>query len=157
MRLTRRAFAGALTLLPLSLKAESHPTMPLDNWIVYGQTTIPSNSTVDNPAPNVNGLIGERSSLPFTVPAGKVLIIEAYGMESYENLAGGAALIPWIGAAPITNAKCLHTCYAGNASNEVIGADWAIPAGKVFNVRLTNAETAQAAYGWYVSGKLYDA
>lgn len=123
-------------------------------WIVYGQTTA-TTAPIDNPAPNSNGILGEVTSLPYTVPANKKLVLTAWGIEAHGNVAGCMVLFPWIGTG-ITNAKCLHSCLADNAFNETLGAEYHIPAGKILNFRMLCTETPGNVVGWYASGKLED-
>lgn len=131
--------------------------MPLDCWIAYGQTTVPFQTAADNPPCNANGLVGECTSLPYTVPAGKVLLLDSYGIEAYATAVGGMVLVPWIGEAPATNAKCLMSCYSDNSSNEIVGGRYAIPAGKKLNLRIMCSENPPSVCGWYMSGRLVDA
>jgi hypothetical protein len=126
-------------------------------WTVYGQTSPVYNGAVDNPPANVNGLIGE-ASLPYTVPDGKVLVITAYGLEAYAQVANGLVLAPYLGATPPkTNGVFLHSVYANDASNETVGVRFHIPAGKVLNVRLMSNENPAQVVGWYIAGELCDA
>jgi hypothetical protein len=129
----------------------------MDPWIVYGQAAVPYNQAVDNPTPNVNGLRGEVASLPYCVPEGKELVIEAYGLESYSGVANGLVIVPWIGDMPATNAKCLHSVFSDNASNETVGVRFHVPAGKKVNVRIMCAENPSQVVGWYMRGTLRDA
>ncbi len=127
-------------------------------WIVYGQTAPMYNGAVNNPPPSVNGLIGEVAALPYTVPAGKVLIIEAYGIEAYATVVQGLVLVPYLGATPPpNNAVFLHSVYADNASNETTGVRFHLPAGTVLNVRIMSNENPSQVVGWYVRGCLVDA
>ena len=123
-------------------------------WIVYGQTQTAAGTNIDNPAANSNGLRGE-SSLPYTVPIGKELVVEAYGIEGYPNPTGGVALIPFIGNAPSKQTD-LFTCYANTSTNEVTGIRYYIPAGLTFNIRITQNESPGPVTAWYVRGKLYN-
>jgi hypothetical protein len=125
-------------------------------WIVYGQQAGPSNASIDNPVCNQNGIIGE-ATLPYTVPEGKRLVVTGWGIEAYGNIAGDFVLVPWIGEAPATNAKCLHSVLASNASNASTGFEYHIPAGKVFNVRIMCSEANDPVAGWWVNGRLENA
>jgi len=128
----------------------------MNNWIVYGQTAIPSQVAVDNPTPNTAGVLGEVSSLPYTIPAGKMLALTSYGVESYEH-PGTVVLFPWLGSPPATNEKALMSVGADGGSNEIRGANWHLPAGTIVNVRLIVGEATQSAwvYAWYMFGRLY--
>jgi hypothetical protein len=123
-------------------------------WIAYGQTLPVKGAAVDNPQTNCNGLRGEVTALPYTVPADKELVLEAYGLESYGNVPGGLVLVPWIGNPPATNAQCLHSVFSDNQSNETIGVRFHIPAGKKLNVRIMCNEDIAQVVGWYLRGTL---
>lgn len=123
-------------------------------WLVYGQTVLPANNT-DNPTPNVNGLIGEVASLPYTVPAGKVLVIERLTLESYQDTAILAMFLYFGSVTPVTNAMCSATLGAnGGTSQMTVG--WHIPAGTVVNLRLQNVQPNHLGwtYGWSIEGRL---
>lgn len=136
-----------------------------DPWYAYGQTVIPPNGVVQNPQPNVNGLIGAVTSLPYTVPAGKILIVKMFQMEAL----WGGAILPWIGdtLADFTAANCLSTVNSDNinsgmnfpASFLFNGFTYHIPAGKKLNIRLSAnyANSTGWIYGWYVGGELINA
>ena len=126
-------------------------------WIVYGQTAPICQGGINNPAPSVNGLIGEVSALPYTVPEGKTLIVQAYGLEAYANVPAGLVLVPYIGVTPpVLNSQFLHSVYSDNDTNETVGVEFHIPAGKVFNLRLMSSECPAQIVGWYVKGVLVD-
>jgi hypothetical protein len=142
--------------------------VPDEPWIVYGQTLVPTGTAVDNPTPSENGALGEVASLPFVVPQGKKLTIEAYGVEAYADEAGmtgpdkGLVIVPWIGselnADPLqANRQCLMSCYSSSQSNEILGARFTFPAGKVINVRIMCAENPAQVVGWYMRGALSSA
>lgn len=124
-------------------------------WIVYGQTAVPMNGGVVNPTPNNNGLIGEVHALPYTVPAGKVLVLKAWSIESYATT-GAAFIFPWLGTS-LTNAACLPTCSANNGTNILSDAEFHIPAGKILNFKLTSGQPADFVFGWHAYGELRDA
>ena len=141
--------ASAIALL-LSLQLSSP-------WIVYGQTAPICQGGVTNPKPNVNGLIGEVASLPYTVPVGKVLIVDAYGLEAYGNVPGGLVLVPYLGVTPpASNNAFLHSVFSDNASNEALGIEFRLPAGKILNLLLMSNECPAQIVGWYVTGRLVD-
>lgn len=124
-------------------------------WICYGQQAGPSNSAIDNPTTNSNGIIGEVS-LPYTVPAGKKLIVTGWGIEAYESVAGSFVLVPWIGTGSPTNNMCLHSVLSSTQSNYSTGFEYHIPAGKVFNARIMCSEANNPVAGWWISGRLED-
>jgi hypothetical protein len=131
------------------------------HWVAYGQVQPVYNAAIDDPPCNLNGTLGEVASLPYTVPAGKVLVVEAYGIEAYGKVAGGPdggglVLVPWIGELPATNAKCLMSCYSDNASNEVLGSRFVLPAGKKLHARVMCSENPASVCGWYIRGRLED-
>lgn len=140
-----------LLLLSVPSIASAQASEP---WIAYAQTAPVCQGGINNPVTNLNGLIGEVT-LPYTVPDGKELVIEAYGLEAYGNVPGGLVLAPYIGATPpTTNAVFLHSVFSDNATNEAIGVEFHLPAGKVFNVRLMSNECPAQVVGWYVKGHL---
>lgn len=128
------------------------PPMTAAPWLVYGQTTVSASGTVTNPTPNVNGLTGEVSSLPYTVPAGKTLTVTVWGMESY-NSTGVSILQPWIGAGPVTNAKAIPPTQATQGTRQTTG-NFVFPAGTVLNINLTNTQASSFVFGWFASGTL---
>ena len=122
-------------------------------WLVYGATTVSPWTNVDNPQPNVNGLVGEVTSLPYTVPAGYNLVITNYGIEG--GKAPQYALIPWVGEPPVTNNQGLMTCAAAYGSNAYSGMTWILPSGMKLNARISNSgDTDPYCYGWFLSGYL---
>lgn len=125
-------------------------------WTVYGQTMPICQGGIYNPAPNVNGLIGEVTALPYTVPEGKTLVVTGYGLEAYGNVSGGLVLVPFIGPVPPSPNAFLHSVFSDNASNETLGVEFHIPAGKVFNLLLMSNECPAQLVGWYVKGRLID-
>ncbi len=124
-------------------------------WIAYGQQAGPTGSAIDNPACNLNGIIGEVS-LPYEVPEGKKLVITGWGIEAYGAIAGDFVLVPWIGTGPATNAKCLHSCLSSIASNSTTGFEYHIPEGKIVNVRIMCSEAGNPVAGWWIGGRLED-
>lgn len=152
---TRLIWWGAMLLLLVGWPsvASAQTASP---WIVYGQTAPICQGGITNPVPSSNGLIGEVAALPYTVPDGKVLVVEAYGLEAYGNVPGGLVLVPYIGATPPTLQQFLHSVFSDNASNETVGVEFRLPAGKVFNLLLMSNECPAQVVGWYVKGKLVD-
>ena len=141
--------AAAVLLAPAAVAAQDAP------WIVYGQTAPICQGGIANPKPNVNGLIGEVTALPYTVPAGRTLVVRAYGLEAYGNVPGGLVLVPYLGATPPSgNNAFLHSVFSDNASNETLGVEYHIPAGKIFNLLLMSNECPAQVVGWYVTGRL---
>lgn len=132
-------------------------------WVVYGQTLCPFNTAIDNPLPNQTGAIGEVAALPYTVPVGKILCIESFGVEAYADEGGvnaadkGIVFVPWIGDAPPTNSKCLHSVYAGDGYNESIGNRYQFKEGTKINIRIMCAENPAQVVGWRMHGILIDA
>ena len=137
--------------------------MRMTPWVVYGQTLCPFNTAVDNPTPNQTGAIGEVAVLPYVVPSGKVLCIESFGIEAYADEGGlsavdkGLVIVPWIGEAPPTNAKCLHSVYAGDGYNESVGNRYQFPAGTKINLRIMCAENPAQVVGWKMHGYIEEA
>ena len=124
-----------------------------NDWIVYGQTAMPASGPVNNPTPNVNGLNGEVSKLPYVVPQGYNLVLTGWGFEGLGAPFG--VCIPWIGTAPLTNGKCLTSVGTGPGSYYVTGMRWSIPAGKIVNVYLLNGTSeSNVVCAWYVQGQL---
>ena len=124
-------------------------------WIAYGQTPIAANTSVTNPQVNKAGVVGEVV-LPYTVPPRTTLIIESFGIESYE-FQGTVVMFPWLGESPPTNAKALMSVGGGAGTNEILGAEWEIPAGTKVNVHLINGEATPSdpwIYAWYIYGRL---
>lgn len=127
--------------------------MTTEPWICYGQQAGPSNAAIDNPPANLNGILGEVT-LPYTVPAGQTLVLNGWGIEAYETIAGSFVLVPWIGDLPATNAKCLHSVLASADSNSTTGFEYHIPAGKKLNARIMCSEAGNPVAGWWMSGFL---
>lgn len=124
----------------------------MEDFISYGQTTMPANAGIDNPAANMNGLIGEVQ-FPYVVPAEKQLILTGWGFEGLNKAFG--VCIPWIGEMPVSNEKCLASVGPSQASYYVTGMRWVIPAGKKLNVRLLNGtDVNNVVCAWFVQGYL---
>ncbi|MHC2241122.1 hypothetical protein [Bradyrhizobium elkanii] len=119
-------------------------------WIVYGTTSVTGSTTAQNPTPNVNGLSGEVSSLPYTVPTGRTLVLTGWG-GSASNAAGTVVVAPYIGGS-FTNASQLMSAGIWAGTNQT-GGVWTIPAGKVVNVAVQNAQSTQVI-NWFVMGYL---
>lgn len=138
--------------------------MPASNevpWVCYGQTQVDLGQSVFDPAPNVNGLIGEVMGLPYLVPVGCDLWLENYGIEAYPGCPGGIVLAPFIsdfhpGELPEEkNRQFLHSVNAGWAGTvQATGLRYVIPAGKTLHVMLQNGGQPAAVYGWFLAGTL---
>jgi hypothetical protein len=127
-------------------------------WIITGQTKIVVNTGLDNPVPADTGAVGAVKSLPYTVPGGCALTINAYGMEGY-NRTGVSVLFLWTGdpSNASTDWRIAHgtaSVAAGAGSQEVVGQRLVFPAGTIINVRLINGTTESWVFGWYVNGDL---
>lgn len=121
-------------------------------WIVYGQTEIPVNSSVSNPTPNTNGLVGEVATLPYLVPDGHRLVLTGWGIEG--NRDPFSVLFPWIGEPPATNAKALMSAGSMAGMGVFTGVRFVVPAGKKVNVHLINGSAYPMVHGWFVQGEL---
>lgn len=136
----------------------------IEPWVVSGQTTINHNVSSDNPAPSSNGLTGEVTALPYTVPPGKVLLITGMYMEgntsasntSTNDVHTSGVQAIWIGASVVSNSQFIISNQCLGDSNAVTGLKFYIPAGKIVNVRITstNAVTDGWVTGWAVFGYL---
>ena len=136
------------------------------NWFSIGQTSVATNTSIDDPAVDaLLGLPGQVADFPYTVPAGKVLTITAYGVEGYDRAVQGVFVgFPWIerpddtGTPPYTPAyrapRSLASCAAGANSQEMLGLKVEIPAGYIVHWRLINGTDYTATHGWYVRGTL---
>ncbi|MGM4987520.1 hypothetical protein [Tardiphaga sp. 841_E9_N1_2] len=141
-------------------------------WIAYAQTKMAANSVKLNPITHSNDLLGEVT-LPYVVPAGKVLHLQRLGIEPL----WGAAMIPFIGESAsqheVTPSDlCLKTYSAGGtkATSTTIEhliashnweCDYYIPAGKMLGLRLSTGPNPGPddswIYGWCMSGRVLDA
>lgn len=136
----------------------SVPCMADTPWLLYGATVVAGGTNHDNPAPSVNGLVGEVTSLPYTVPYGYELVITNYGIEGGKT--PQYAFIPWIGSGSFSsNSQGLFTCAAAYGSNFYNGMKWIIPEGTIVNFRVSNSGNDGIAYafGWYAEGYLREA
>lgn len=154
---------SALGLSPT--KAEVLPTT-YQPWIVFGQTVLAPNSAPCDPVANHPGTLGE-ASFPYTVPAGKVLVINRGQVEAL----WGAGLILYFNSACSDNTKASHTISGGpvwtvspgnnpaGATHDEVFGPYYIPAGMTVHLRLSSNETPSPgwAYGWMVSGYLMPA
>jgi hypothetical protein len=138
----------------------------IDPWSVMGQTTINHGVSIDNPTPNAQGMVGEIATLPYTVPVGKVLLINSMYMEGNWTSAGpsnsgtdvhnSGVQAVWLGASVVTNSQFIVSNAAVNASNQLDGIRCYIPAGKIVNVRITSSLLTVDGWvaGWGVFGYL---
>lgn len=124
-------------------------------WLAYGQAQINASSSVDNPTSSQNGLAGEVSGLPYTVPADCELVLETYGVEGYDQ-AGIVVIFPWIGATLSNNSQCLPSAAADSQTMQLSNLNFRIPSGKIVNIRLQNGQSAggNPVCGWFVQGRL---
>lgn len=143
-------------------------------WIAHGETALlKDGGYVVNPTPFNLGLVGAVTSLPYTVPAGKQLIIDYFSIEGI----WGAAMWPWIGALPFDGSKVIQTFTApdlnipfnqgplndGSKFGQLPGTrEWhpcfVLPAETIFNLTLAGWHQSSEGwvYGWVVSGELQD-
>lgn len=132
--------------------------MSITPWIVYGTVTLTSGQVVDNPIPNSNGIIGEQTILPYTVPEGYNLIITNMQVEGpacdYSSNSSQFGMGIWLGTAPCTNAKWVISCTTTGGSNTISNSNIILPAGTIFNLRMMNNTSAAWVDGWVVQGYL---
>lgn len=136
-------------------------------WTAFGQTVLAPNTAICDPATNHPGTLGDVSSLPYTVPAGKVLVINRGQVEAL----WGAGLILYFNNACTDNTKASHTLNGGpvwivppgtnaaGATHDEVFGPYYIPAGMTVHLRLSSNETPSSgwAYGWMISGYLMPA
>jgi hypothetical protein len=126
-------------------------------WIVYGTLVLSPFTNTDNPPLNHCGLVGEVAKLPYTVPAGYNLVIEAMQVEGPapdSNSLSQFGMNLWIGEYPATNDKGVASCTTGGGSAQLNGMRFVIPAGKKVNLRMMNNTNYPWANGFYVQGHL---
>lgn len=127
-------------------------------WIVYGATTIAAGGVVDNPTPNSNGVVGEVTSLPYTVPSGHTLTITSMQVEGpacdYSSNSSQFGMGIWLGSAPCTNSKWIASCTTTGGSNQNTNMNLELPAGTILNLRMMNNTSNAWVDGWYVEGQL---
>lgn len=136
----------------------------VDPWAVMGQTTINHGVSSDNPTPSSNGLYGEVTALPYTVPVGRVLLITSMYMEgntsesntSTNDVHSGGVQAIWLGASVVANSQFIVSNQCNDVSNELKGLRFYIPAGKIVNVRITSTNVVTDGWvtGWAVFGYL---
>lgn len=131
-------------------------------WMTYGQSLLPPDTLVINPATLSAGLMGEQS-FPYTVPTGKVLVIDRVAIESH----WGSGMWLWTGSTPFTWEKALETYKAEErldpSLNSMPTVEWFptkyVPAGVTINVALVSQNQPNSTtwrQGWEVSGRLCD-
>lgn len=129
-------------------------------WVISGQTNIAAGTSIDNPTPANSGAVGAVASLPYVVPTGKRVCINAYGMEGYDA-SGIAVLFMWTGNPPVVTGQWridhgLPSVAADGGSQEITGMNFCFDEGTYLNVRLINGSTYGGVYGWYVTGTIAD-
>lgn len=124
-------------------------------WVCYGQTVIPQGDVIDNPAPNQNGLVGECTCLPYTVPPNTQLTITALWMEAYPGYSGDSALLPFMGTTA-TDGTQLVSCTADSGTKCLSGLSLTLPAGAVLGARLVNNQNTGTGgvFSWGMCGNL---
>lgn len=130
-------------------------------FVISGQTNIGSSSSIDNPVPANSGAEGQVTSLPYTVPEGKKVCINAYSMEGYDS-SGIAVLFIFTGTANPMTAQHridhgLPSVAAKNGSSQLTDMNFCFGPGTVINVRLINGSGYGGVYGWHVTGTIEDA
>lgn len=148
-------------------------------WSVCGQTQIAPAGLVNNPTPNNVGAIGGITSLPYIVPAGKILRIDRAGIEAH----WGGSIVIWTGDGPLDAAKCLPTIGGANGRGDgseiesgprasLTGTWWAelgfsFSAGTKINLYVNSSyqpahiggysNANGQIFGWWATGELLDA
>jgi hypothetical protein len=133
-----------------------------NHWTVYGQTRLdPAIPHHHNPDPMTGLVIGEVDCLPYTVPAGKILLINRVTLEAH----WGTVLWPWIGAGNpaqvFTWDKVIETFRGYELEDAGPTYEWHpeiyLPAGSVLNITLHPRKAkSNMRQGWGLSGKLLD-
>lgn len=146
-------------------------TTPVTPFVCHGQSVIPYPSGATpgqqqlvNPTTASAGLLGECAGLPYTVPSGYTLVINAMQLEGvfgsslilYANGAKGAP--PTFSAMPTLSTGATAD-YNWNASpvpsNQFTNLNWQFPAGSLIQMYLSsNVPSAGVAVGWGISGYL---
>ena len=140
---------GAAVVAALALMAA--PAVA-DDWVVYGQSTVP-HSVVD-PNPNAAGVVGEIRDLPYIVPWGSCLTITAFGIEGYYG-PGTAVLFLWLGSVyGPGNSRALMSVGSHAGTNEIIGFHPRLRGGTIVHVQLLNGQVPAQVIAWYVRGTL---
>lgn len=130
-------------------------------WTCVGQTVIgaigsTSASSVVNPAPNLNRLVGECPALPYLVPDGHTLTLLEYGIESYGD-PKSVVMVPFFGnTSSPTNAMCGPSCSSALGITNSIRPRLVIPPGAWLGFKMMNAQIPFQgwAYGWFARGAL---
>ena len=133
-------------------------------WIAYGQTPIPAYTGIANPTPNCRQeVVGCISSMPYTVPSGKYLILQKILLEGHF----GASIYLWFGNEPPGQANALVTFQSvrspppHDGSHAASTAEWnpniTLSSGSILNMSIGDAmATLPYTYGWQLSGELVD-
>lgn len=168
LRLTKYV-AGITTAVTLAIAFPCFAQTAKSPWVCYGQTKVGNTSADDwiqNPKPNTNGLVGECGNLPYTVPAGYELHLEAYGVEGYPAAPDGSVngcivIVPMIGSSwnGTDNSQALHSVNAGAGAGtrSTSGLSYVLPTGMTLTVVLETGcgdTTDGYVYGWFLSGHL---
>lgn len=135
------------------------------HWTVYGQTNLdPAIPHHHNPTPMTGLVLGEVASLPYTVPTGKILLINRVSLEAH----WGTVLWPWIGnggnnpSAIFSWEKVIETFRGYELADCGPTYEWRpeiyLPAGSILNITLHPRKAkATMRQGWGLSGKLIEA
>lgn len=124
-----------------------------------GQTLVPANTAVDNPAPSVTGAIGEIAAGPIIVPPGLIYTVRAYGVEGYDGT-GHNVLFLFTGTIYTPAGRIatgLPSASADGTSFEFTGLNFPYGAGTVINWHLINGTATADTIGWYICGDIDEA
>jgi hypothetical protein len=133
-----------------------------EHWTLYGQTRLdPKVAHLHNPTP-ISGLVyGEVAALPYTVPQGKVLLINRVSLEAH----WGTVLWPWVGTGEFEWQKVIETFRGRELDEPGASYEWVtdfyLPAGSVLNITLhprnqPKSNPKAMRQGWGLSGRLID-
>lgn len=146
----------ALSFVLIAATAQAEP------WYASGQTTMPWGS-VQNPQPSQIEALGAVWSLPYVVPAGKVLRVDSMSMEAYDMSGITVILLftgenAWAMTAQQINDASTGSCAARAANCRMDGPIY-FGEGVTVNVLVLNGQSSGAGwvYGWQVTGELLDA
>jgi hypothetical protein len=128
-------------------------------WVAHAFTMFPADSVnITNPTPQTNGLVGEISSLPYTVPSSKKLVLNYLSIQGNT----GAAMFPWVGSGSFVANVVIQTFTAPTVttSGTLPGTrEWKpnfiFPAGVILNLTMEQfGQPANTVYGWTMGGML---
>lgn len=135
-------------------------------WIAYGETALTIGQKLTDPAPNISGLGGEVTALPYTVPAGKILVLETMSVECM----WGVNMYAVVGSAGDVNNNELgsYNCGTQNGTSgnpptwtfimptKVWPVNDHLPAGTILHLILNpiNIIESGIVHGWKLTGKL---